>query len=60
MAYTVRYQNGHRVETITFPDAVKKEIEGGFLTLYAPNGREIRTFSQDAFMTGSPGEELQR
>lgn len=60
MAYTVRYQNGHRVDTVTFPEAVKKEVEGGYLTLYASNGREIRTFSQEAFITGSPGEELDR
>lgn len=60
MAYTVRYQNGHRVDTVTFPDAVKKEVEGGYLTLYASNGREIRTFSQESFITGSPGEELHR
>lgn len=58
MAYTVKYQNGRRVTTRTFPDVVKKEIEGGFLVLYGSDGREVRTFSQDVFVSGSPGDSL--
>ena len=60
MAHTIRYQNGHWVQTVTFPDAVKKEVESGYLTLYGSDGREIRTFSQESFITGSPGDELRR
>jgi hypothetical protein len=58
MAYTVRFQNGHRVTNQTFPDAVKKDVEGSFLTLYDANGREIRTFSSDVFVAGAPGDSL--
>ncbi len=58
MAYTVKFQNGRRVTTQTFPDVVKKEIEGSFLVLYGSDGREVRTFSQDVFVCGSPGDSL--
>lgn len=58
MAYTVRYQNGRRVTNKTFPDAVKKDIVDGYVVLYDSDGREIRTFSPDVFVTGGPGDSL--
>jgi hypothetical protein len=58
MAYTVQYHNGRRAITKTFPDAVKKEIESGYLTLYGSDGREIRTFSSETFLMGAPGDSL--
>ncbi len=58
MAYTVRYDNGRRVTNETFSDAVEKKIEGGFITLYDANGREIKTFSRDTFVVGAPGDSL--
>jgi len=58
MAYTVQYTRGNDLDTRTFGKAVKKKVEGSFVTLYDGDGNEVRTFIQTSFVQGSPGRSL--